>query len=212
MKTFISFFLFLFALNAFAAEEIAICEKEGRKYGDGNGNDTISAECIELFMKSAGIRQKDKSQDGNTEVYGYKNIILIRQKDHDLKIIAGKFTELENIKAVTLDDKNNEVAVLEESGDILVFSSVIDGNVGPKRVLRNKELDHVSDIQFYENEIAALDVLNQELHFFNRLANIHAPAKRRHLDPVRSVKGITGNLLRLDPVKNEVIAIVEQGE
>lgn len=208
MKTFIS--LFFICSLCFADTETAMCEKEASKFGDGSGRDSIPSECAEHFLKKVSPKLKKISKDGLVTIYAYKNIIFIKDPNSKVKgqnVIAGKYTELENIQAITLDEANKEIVVLEENQDILSFSSVITGNVAPKRILKHKELEAASDLLIYKKHIIVLAEKNNEIIFFNREANIHAPEEKKFLSPVRTIRNVSGSGMQVNDESEELIVI-----
>lgn len=196
----IVFFLFMMSSFCFADTETAICEKEGAKFGDGNGRDSIPAECSEHFLKKVSPKLKKKSKDETFSVHAYKNIIFIKDPKSKIKgqnIIAGKYTELENIQAITLDEENKEIVVLEESGDILSFSSIITGNMAPKRVLKHKDLEDAQELIIYKDQIIVL-LSSHEIIFFKREANVHGPEGKKYLSPLRTIRNVQGTELEIN--------------
>ena len=89
---------------------------------------------------------------------------------------------------MALDPANNEIAVLEKSGDILFFSSIITGNVAPYRILRSKELDGASDL-VVDPKADHVVVLNRKsgsvLHF-SRKANYLGAECKKNLSLIKS--------------------------
>jgi hypothetical protein len=193
-------FSILLSFLSFADSQIALCEKEAQKFGDGNGQDKIPSDCMVHVEKIANKKQKAKSKDAQLSFIAFRNMIFITDDKSQTKgqnVIAGKYTELENIKEIILDEKNGEVVVLEESGDILFFSIVITGNVAPKRILRHESLESVSTIRIYQDEILALDPVNRELLIFSRNGNIHALEGKRNLSPLFRFQNINGEDIEL---------------
>jgi hypothetical protein len=196
---------------SFAGEsDIAMCEKEGLKFGDGTGRDSIPEECSAYFLKQVTPRLKKSSKDGEFSVHAYKNIIFIKDPKSKLKgqnIIAGKYTELEDIKAIALDEENKEVVVVEGNSDILAFSSVITGNVAPKRILKHKDLEHADELLVYKNQYIVLIEKKKEIIFFDRTANVDAPESKKNLKPFRVIKNVQGSELKLVSETDELLVI-----
>lgn len=196
----IALILFILSSLSFADTETAICEKEGSKFGDGNGRDSIPAECSEHFLKKVSPKLKKKSKDGTFSVHAYKNIIFIKDPKTKIKgqnIIAGKYTELENIQAIALDEENKEIVVLEESRDILSFSSVITGNMAPKRILKHKDLEDAQELIVYKDQVIVL-LSKNEVVFFKREANVHGPPGKKFLSPLRTIRNVKGSELEIN--------------
>lgn len=212
MKTFLILFLLISSVCS-ADTDTAMCEKEALKFGDGSGKDSIPAECADHFLKKVSPKLKKVSNDGSVIVYAYKNIIFVKDPNSKVKgqnVIAGKYTELENIQAITLDEANKEIVVLEENQDILSFSSVITGNVAPKRILKHKELEDASDLLVYKKHIIVLADKNDEIIFFNREANVHAPEEKKFLSPVRTIRNISGSQMHVNDESEELLVVDQQ--
>lgn len=191
---FLTFMMMTFGLHA--ADEIAMCEKEAMKFGDGNGRDSIPEECSKVFFEKGNEKLKKKSSDGKVSVHALKNIIFVKDPGSKMKgqnIIAGKYTELNDIVSIALDEKNKEIVVLDKSGDIFFFSSVITGNVAPLRIIKHDDLEGAVEIKLLpeKDQIAILNSEGNVYLHFSRLANIHAPEGKKKLEPIK--KSISGN-------------------
>lgn len=203
------------SFNIFARgndQEVSFCEKEGARYGDGSGKDKIPFECEDVFLKLSRPEAFKRSSDAKIVVFGHKNIIFIKNpmiRIYPQNVIAGSATELTNIVAIAIDEKNNEIAVLEESGDVLFFSSLITGNVAPLRIIKNKNLYGARDIIINsdKNEIIVLNKLNKELLFFSRLGNIHAPEGKRNLHLIKNVENVNGEMMALDIKRQDLFIL-----
>jgi hypothetical protein len=203
-------FTFLFSFSTLADSQLALCEKEAHKFGSGLGQDKIPADCIEHIEKIADQRHRTISKDKRVSIYGLRNMIVIKDPTSRIKgqnVIAGKYTELEDIKEILLDEKNDEIVVLEDSGDVLFFSKIVTGNVAPKRILRHESLESVTAIRLYQDEIFALDSQNNELLIFSRDANIHALEGKKNLSPLRRTQGVKGEELVLDETGRKLLVV-----
>jgi hypothetical protein len=165
------------------------CEKEGEEFGNGLGHDQISFECYEFFRKAAHTEAIKKSSNQKTLVFGHRNIVFIKQGEK-VNIIAGKYTELDEILAIAIDENHQEIAVLIKNGDVLFFSSALTGNVAPLRILKNKELDGSTDlvVNGKTDEVIIFNKTHSRLLFFSRLANFSAPENRKKLNLLRTVR------------------------
>ncbi len=188
---------------------LSLCEKEGEEFGNGLGHDQISFECYESFRKAAHTEAIKKSSNEKTLVFGHRNIVFIKQGEK-VNIIAGKYTELDEILALAIDESHQEIAVLIKNGDVLFFSSALTGNVAPLRILRNKELDGSTDlvINGKTDEVILFNETNSRLLFFSRLANYSAPESRKKLNLLRTVKiTSTKSSLSLDQDHQELFLL-----
>jgi hypothetical protein len=181
MKTLILFLIILFPVRVFAQ-----CERAAAAFGDGEGNDTIPAECFKAAEKIALPAAKKIYPDFKMTVIGVKNIVFVNSS-----VIAGEYTKLQDVIAVAYDKKNNEVAALEKNGDVLIFSARITGNVAPLRVIRHRDLDGASDLSFLpeKEEVAVLIPGRQEVLTFSRLANFYGREGERKLNIRRQIAG-----------------------
>lgn len=179
MKNLILMILFLLPAMAFAQ-----CEKAASHYGDGEGNDSIPAECQKTAEKLAGPAAKKSYQKGKVNIVGLKNIVFVNNN-----VIAGEYTMLQDVIAVAFDEVNNEVAALERNGDVLVFSAKYTGNVAPLRVIRHQDLDGASDISFLPKteEIAVQMKARKEVLTFSRLANFFGREGQKKLNVRRQI-------------------------
>jgi hypothetical protein len=176
------------------ADPIRHCEIEGEKFGNGKGKDLISQSCLKLFKGSAKPQAIKSSPGGKINVFGHKNIIFIKE-GKQVRVIAGEYTELEDIVAVAIDEANQEIAVLSGKGDVSFFSSHITGNVAPLRVLKHKDLGGSVDIALNtkRNELLVLNPSDQRIYFFSRLANKNAPENKRKSEILKVIDGLTGH-------------------
>jgi hypothetical protein len=173
-------------------EEIVICQDQAENFGNGKGDDVISKKCMESFKSMATSEAVTTSKIMKMKFYGYRNMVLIEKYKKNsvvTEIIAGSSTELKSIRALAFDEKNQEVAVLEESGDVLFFSSKITGNISPFRILQDKELVGGSELvidslrdQFVLNNKTTMMIL-----FFSRLANVHAREGKQKLGIIKTI-------------------------
>lgn len=180
MKSLILILVFLFPVRVFAS-----CEKAAAGFGDGEGNDTIPAECFKTAEKLALPAAKKSYPEHKVNIIGLKNIVFVNNN-----VIAGEYTKLEDVIAVSFDEKNNEIAVLERSGDVLIFSARITGNVAPLRVIRHADLDGAVDLRFLPKteEVAILMPEKKEVLTFSREANFYGREGKKKLNIRRQIQ------------------------
>ncbi len=195
---------------AFGDEErIRLCEKEGENFGNGLGRDKIPAECFDLFQKAAALTAVKTSANGEVLAFGYKNIIFLKLSGKT-RVITGSYTELEEIRALAIDEAHQEIAVLNGKGDVLFFSSYITGNVAPLRILKHKDLTGATDlvINGRKNEVVILNKNSRSLLFFSRLANTQAPEKLKKLSVLKVIKNLVGQeSVTLDEEHQEIFML-----
>lgn len=204
--------LLFISLNGFSIT--SSCEEDIHAFGDGSGKskDFIPEDCIEIVKRNVGFKKIKKSLDEKILIYGYKNLIVIEDPNTKMKgqnVIAGKYTELNHIESLFLDEHHKEIVVLEKTGDILFFSSVVTGNVAPIRVIKNKELEGSVDIvvNSKNGELIVLNKEKKEIQFYKRTANIHAPENKKNVEMLRVVENIKGDYLKFDNEKQEIYSI-----
>ena len=208
----------LFSFPALAQpteQQLDRCEKEGLNFGNGLGKSSISTDCFSHFFKSHSPEAFKKSSDGKMSAYGHRNIVFIQDPNVNSErqnVIAGIYTELEDVAAVALNDKQKEIAVLEKSGDILFFSSIITGNVAPLRILKNKELIGASDllINSLRMEVIVLNKKSHEILFFSSLANANGRPEKKNLNLLRSFDNIHGEHMTIDTTHQELFVLSPQ--
>lgn len=138
-------FLACFILSpAWCMDYERICREQGEKIGDGEGHSTISQECIDFAKSLSNSSQKYRAPDGNLEIIGYLNYIIIEKNfrtDPKLpppsrEILAGTMTKIEEVKSLTFDKAKNEITVVDSiSGQTLVFSLKVVGNIAPHSIV-----------------------------------------------------------------------------
>lgn len=198
-------------------EDLVVCQDQADNHGNGKGDDYISTKCIDYFkdMASKNFTMKE-SKLLKMKVFGFRNMLLIEKVKGDkiaTEITAGNSTELSTIKALAIDEKNQEIVVLEEDGDVLFFSSKITGNVAPYRILKNKELEGATELAVDSSRdlVVLNNKKNKKILFFSRLANINGRKENQKLDIVKSINTDRMDLkdLSVDPIKQELRAFDE---
>ena len=211
----LGFILSFSALAQPTEQQLDRCEKEGLHFGNGLGKSTISTDCYSHFLKSLSPEAFKKSSDGKMSAYGHRNIVFIQDpnvKSERQNVIAGMYTELEDVAAVAINEQQKEIIVLEKSGDILFFSSIITGNVAPLRILKNKELSGASDllVNSKKMEVIVLNKKSREILFFSSLANVNGRPDKKKLNLLRSFDHIYGEHMSIDIVHQELFVLSAQ--
>lgn len=197
-----------------AESDIVVCQDQADNYGNGKGDDYISKDCISSFKKMAPILATKKSDSQKMNFFGFRNMILIEKFKNNIwttETIAGIYTELKMVMALSYDEKNQEIAALLESGDILFFSSKITGNVAPYRILKNKELVGSTEliIDNVNDQIVVYNKKSKQILFFSRLANINGLKGKQKLDVLKSIDTSSLELkdFSIDQEKSELHAV-----
>lgn len=214
------FLLLFFSVNSMALVDnkmLNVCDDQANSFGDGKGISKIQSTCVAAYKTAASLEATKKSQDGTMTVFGHRSIIFIERpsKDGGLRtdVIAGQSTGLEAIAAVSIDEKNNEIAVLEKSGDILFFSSQITGNVAPYRQIKTQDLFGASEIaiDWTNDQVLVINNTKNSILFYSRLANIHAREEKKNLTILKTIKDTSGNLKDLSlNHKDQEFSVLDQ--
>jgi hypothetical protein len=167
------------------------CLHQGYRHGNGDGVDEISEFCVALIKERSQLEARQKSADGDSEFYGYKNIILIQKKSSGGRslFLAGLSTYLKEVLALSLDEKNNELVAMDKFGGVFYFSLKYSGNVAPMRVLTNKELKGADDIVVNpsSNEISIKNLSQKKVFVFSRLDNSHGRKDQKKRGLIRTL-------------------------
>jgi len=176
-----------------------LCEDQGHDFGNGKGSDSIDESCFNYFKSIASSTAKKKNLSGDTLAFGFKNVLFLERINGDIDVIAGNSTNLKSIQAIAFDEANKEIAVLEKSGDILFFSTIITGNVAPYRILRSKNLYGSNDLAIDPNKEMVIVSNNSSnmILFYSRMANINGRKGKRNLEMIDSIEQIKGNIVGL---------------
>ena len=192
-------------LSAQADVTVERCEKEARAFGDGSGPALITPGCRDLWVSQAGPGAHRRSEDGALTAIAHRNLIFLvptNPKAHPVRVLAGEYTLLHDAVAVAFNRSAEELAVLEASGDVAIYSTRITGNVAPLRVLRANELEGAADLAVDEKarEIIVHNPKRRGIYHFNLAGNIHGREAKTGLRPIRRVEGLSdrGKLAR-DP-------------
>lgn len=215
MKILSFLFISTFLVTAYGNSDLISCEREGMRFGDGEGNDEISSRCEELFLAEASEKLKARSSDGSLSLYAFKNIIFVKDKNTKLKgqnVIAGTATNLEHAEAVIFDEVNREIIVLDKSGKILFFDMVMTGNVLPKRMIVHQELEKASQIMVFQDHLIAWNPSAEELVFFNRLNDVGISLEKKLTSPTLVLTHVKGKTIVLDKAANALKAELPSGE
>lgn len=134
--------------------------------------------CLQLDQESIKEKAIHVGTSGTLKVFeGF--VTLKKNASEDLLILAGEQTQLDKSTAVYWDEAAGEVFVLSESGDVLVYTDFLFGDVAPKRVIKNKELPGSADLATVQGSIIALNPTTSRVLFFNAEANSRALSGKR---------------------------------
>jgi hypothetical protein len=195
----------------------ALCEKEGTRFGNGTGKDRIPEECLFHISTKTNAYTYRKSADQDFTVWGHKNIISIKDPKTKMKsqnVISGKYTELEEVTAIALDEVNKEIVVINQGREVLSYSSVITGNVAPLRSVKSQDLEGAVDLVINpkKDQLIVLNPSTRQILFYSRLANSAALEGKKKLEVVKRIGKVDGEHLALNVEKQELYVIsLERG-
>jgi hypothetical protein len=212
--------LVLFTQSSWALTEtpkeadLIICQDQAENYGNGKGDDVISKNCITMFKKMANLKTITEAPSLLMKVYGYRNMLIIEKMVNNsvvTEITSGLSTELQNIIAIKVDEKNKEIVVLEDDGRILYFSAIITGNVAPYRILKHKDLKDVSEFVIENSKDMTIvnNVKMKKIMFFSRLANINGRVEKRNLKVLKTIdtSGMNFSNMTLDSKNSKIYGV-----
>lgn len=191
--------------------DIVVCQDQAENYGNGKGDDVVAKECLDSFKKLADKKAIAVNNALKIKFFGYKNMIIVEKIKNNIiynEIIAGNSTELKSVIAVVADEKNQEIIVLEESGDVLFFTTTLTGNIAPYRILKHKALLGASEIEIdnLNDQVIISNKKSDKIYFFSRLANFNAPKEKQNLKilKVLDTSSMDFSELSLDVEKHEI--------
>lgn len=199
----------LVSTSAFSSD----CATEISYFGEGPENSFISESCRDDYLSRTPASAKKISNDGKIEISGYKNIVFVTRKYDDgnvsRTVIAGKYSELNSVGAVSLDTENDEVAILDSvTGDINFYSMTVTGNVAPFRILKNEIISGSTEVAVNskDDEVVVINPNAGSIQFFSRLANVAMPEGKRNMALKRSIEGLPTSIsnLSIDTANNEL--------
>ncbi|MEO5969700.1 MAG: hypothetical protein ABIQ95_07205, partial [Bdellovibrionia bacterium] len=186
----------------------------------------ISDHCFNDYLAAAGPNAVRKSEDGQTLVFGYKNILFIQNTSPgsspteatpkiEKHIIAGKHSSLKEITALTLDNTNQDVIALDgKHGLALPFALKFFGNVSPRRTLKSKLLIGATSIAVdpIHDELIFSNNSSQNIQFFSRLADADGHKTNSSMAQLRSIEGSLTQItstqsLAVDPEHDEIFLL-----
>ncbi len=158
--------LILISFTAFAQDEIMTreCSAAALRYGNGEGDDYISKDCFD-WVKGVKSDESSFSVKDKIQIMGKGNLIFISESKEGkylTHIIAGIYSELKNLSALSASLEHREIYVVQE-GELLVYSMDITGNVGPIRRWKIKGLSSVKSVSFKtgSDEIILSDAIKE---------------------------------------------------
>lgn len=152
--------------------------------GTGLG-DVVDADCARHILRGSGVLARKQSSDGKVSAFGHGSLLYFRMADTAAPkgwtqhLITGDQTELGEIRALSLNTKDREVAVIDDSHPdrILTFTYQYgSGNIAP-RPMQDQTLEGVLDLA-YDSEhdvIFAANPSRSSVLVLNRLAHAGHP-------------------------------------
>jgi len=203
-------FVLIFSLLSFSvlAQSVTDCLNAFNKLGDGSGNDLVPSYCIEEIQQLNDTHLKATYSDENKDLVfsAYKNAIIMEdRKLNKVFVTSGESTLLKDISKIYYDHKNDELFVFDKNLEsVLVFNTLIPGNVAPYRVIHTDETIHIIDMIVKDSKLYLLTA-NKELVSFDREINSKAREGYRK-DKVQTRSIASQNAISLEIVNSEVLA------
>jgi hypothetical protein len=166
----IIYILFLVTLNIQAQDR---CEKDIAHYGDGKHTEGISEDCIQAIKNyHPDISLLQKTFDERLVYHGQKIIMFEKKIDEKSKydFIAGKMTEIEEIKSIKLINEKKEIIVVTEGNELYFYSSYVTGNVAPLRKITSVN-ENILDITYLPTKDEVLLLTDNHVYVFDSSAN-----------------------------------------
>ena len=221
------FFFIILILISFDlwAEDAAVssgvllsCQDQLERFGNGKSDDLVNDDCIENAKRLAPIAAIKESTNKKIKFYGYHNMIVAekiklspkdgRQVDD---ILAGSNTLLKSITSLAIDEKNEELVILDAKSEIKIFTTKFQGNISPLRVIKSKMIEGATEVAI-DSDRKQIVIYNPKVNaifLFDRLANIHNTKGKQKLEVKIKIdtQGYKLENLAVDSVKSEVTAI-----
>lgn len=144
MKNTFLIFVILFSFSALAEIEEK-CIRESDDYG---GMSTFSPDCEDWIFKNSKIKKSTKTY----YLHIWEQVMILKSKN-GMFIYAGPNTKIKDVLDATYDEKNNRIALLNESKDgkeILIFDGKMKGDVAPAKILSSSDFEKTISLKFSE--------------------------------------------------------------
>jgi hypothetical protein len=197
------------------------CEIQAGKYGDGTGRSRIPGSCFDDYYSLANPAAKRSSPDGLIHAFGHGGILYSIIKDpsqgrETRNIIAGGQTGLSRIAAIAIDERHQELFVLDQnpkSGAILVFPASFSGNLAPIRRIPLKNAEKATALHVHpERGEIVVSFADQGLTVFRIQADIDGRRPENEVTPLAKLPVNTQKItsiqdLCIDETKPEILAL-----
>lgn len=186
--------------KSISTQQIRTCQVQAQDYGDEIKPKNPDQNCSSGFLARAMPQAVRWSEEGDLFVFGYSNILFMRKKitsdfgqiKFNESLVTGKYSQLKKIHAISLDPKNEEIAVLEgESHRILILTTQFGGNLAPFRSIKLEELQGAVSLAIdpVNDEIAFANPLLGKIYFLSRLADEEGRKSENRLNLRRFLGG-----------------------
>jgi hypothetical protein len=175
--------------------DLTMCESQISRYGDGKGPTSIHSNCLIHAARKAAFAAIGRSEDGKIVASGYQKMLVIKTSGTNA-VFAGSATNLNDVRALSLDLVNHETAVLD-GPSVLFFFNDLPGNVLPRRTLRTPELKEAVAVAVdsSRDELLAVNGTTATIDFYSRLGDIYGRRSERRLDSLRKLGGPATNMI-----------------
>lgn len=182
-KRIFPFILFSLLALSIQAQELSTCEKEILEYG----KTPLTSGCLELLKEKAIGNNKRNDDELEAKVYAVEGAIIYEEGNRPLEVFAGEQAKIEDPVAIVSDIKNQELAYLNKSGDVFLFSTRFFGNISPVRTLKNNNLFGAIDLCFTKDHLVVLNDKDKKIIFYHRSANSMGHTKKKKTEILNEV-------------------------
>ncbi|MBL7664724.1 MAG: hypothetical protein JNM93_06290 [Bacteriovoracaceae bacterium] len=157
------------------------CDAEIERYGNAQGHDKISTECLNLYRNLAPTNCQKYSALGEMKAIAADGIFILEDNPTmSVRYSAGSEAQVGSCTSLAIDPIFVEVAILDASrGEIAIYNAQIMGNVAPRRIIKSEYLIDATDLEYQNDKILVLNKQQQTLFSFSRLANSTLPEAKR---------------------------------
>lgn len=172
-QSFFSALVLITSIGPSYAIDLATCRLEIENYG----KTPLTEECKTQLIQQASKNNSRKDDYEVGEVFAIEGALFY--KNNKIDVFAGEYAAVTEPVAVVSDSKKGEIAFLNKSGDIMIYSTRFFGNISPGRKISNKALYGATDLCLGQNNILALLPKDQKIVMFDRSGNSNGGKGRK---------------------------------
>jgi hypothetical protein len=185
--------LILVSFYSYATVTLESCtEKASRYYSTEEIPSIIPNECARLIESIEGSNLHTQNESGTVKISAFKNIVYINDNGVH-RFIAGNLSRLNDILAVTFDESESRIFVLnknqERQKEVLSYRYNISGNVSPVRSLETHEIQMATGIKVENNFIHVISSSHEWKKTFHKNADPNGKRKENSSNLLREISG-----------------------